>query len=68
VLFQLRRSCGVDQQPHAAAALRCWTRTRLLTDKQKNEFAAHNRYPALYKPLQDRYFTCDEKASYRHAR
>jgi hypothetical protein len=21
--FQLRRSCGVDQQPHAAAALRC---------------------------------------------
>jgi hypothetical protein len=32
---------GVDQQPHAAAALRCWTRTRLLTHKQMNEFAVH---------------------------
>jgi hypothetical protein len=43
----LWRSCGVDQQPHAAAALRCWTRTRLLTHKQMREFAVRNRYPAL---------------------
>jgi hypothetical protein len=47
VLFQLRRSCGVDQHPHAAAALRCWTRTRLLTHKQTREFAARNRHPAI---------------------
>jgi hypothetical protein len=46
---------NVDQQPHAAAGLQCWTRTWLLTNKQTNEFAAHkqlraaaarNRYPA----------------------
>jgi hypothetical protein len=46
---------GVHQRPHAAAALRCWTGTRLLTHKQTNEFAAHeqlraaaarNRYPS----------------------
>jgi hypothetical protein len=46
---------SVDQQTQAAAALRCWTATRLLTHKQTNEFAAHeqlraaaarNRYPA----------------------
>jgi hypothetical protein len=34
-----QRDC-VDQQPHAAAALLRWTRTRLLTYKQTNEFAA----------------------------
>jgi hypothetical protein len=38
---------SVDQQPHAAAALRCWTRTRLLRHKQTNESAARNRYRAL---------------------
>jgi hypothetical protein len=47
---------SVHQRPHAAAALRCWTRTRLLTHKQTKEFAAQeqlraaaarNRYPTL---------------------
>jgi hypothetical protein len=36
---ELRNS--VDRRPHGAAALRCWTRTLLLTHKQTNEFAAH---------------------------
>jgi hypothetical protein len=47
---------SVDQQPHAATALRYWTRTRLLTHKQTKIFAAHEqlrsadayiRYPGL---------------------
>jgi hypothetical protein len=33
---------SVDLQPHAAAALRCWIRTRLLRI-EKNEFAAHEQ-------------------------
>jgi hypothetical protein len=36
----LCRRNSVDQQPHASAALRCWTRVRLLTHKQTNEFVA----------------------------
>jgi hypothetical protein len=32
------RRNSVDQQTHAAAALRCWTRTRLLTHKQMKEY------------------------------
>jgi hypothetical protein len=52
----LWRKNSVDQQPLAAAALRCWTRARLLKHKQTNEFAAdeqllaaaaRNRYLAL---------------------
>jgi hypothetical protein len=50
----LWRRNSVDQQSHAAAALRCWTRTRLLTHEQTNEFAARNRYPALHTHAQAR--------------
>jgi hypothetical protein len=41
---KLRNS--VDQRPYTAAARRCWTRTRLLTHKQTNEFAAHEQLRA----------------------
>jgi hypothetical protein len=40
----------VDQQSHAAAALRCWTQTRLLSHKQTNEFAAHEQLRAQSIP------------------
>jgi hypothetical protein len=41
---ELRNS--VDQQPHLAAARRCWTATRLSTHKQTKDFASRNQYPA----------------------
>jgi hypothetical protein len=54
VLFHLRRSCGVHQRPHAGAALWYWTRTRLLTHEQTNEFAAHEQLRAIDTRLKAR--------------
>jgi hypothetical protein len=54
---ELRNS--VDQRPHAAAALRCWTRTRLLTHKQTNEFAAYEQLRAA--AARSRYAALNEK-------
>jgi hypothetical protein len=67
---------SVDQQPHAAAALRWWIQTRLLTHKQTNEFTAHeqlraaaarNRYPALQGfQIQNRNFPENDCEDFDH--